>query len=396
VPTRYRNDTLATLAMRICILYDCLYPWTVGGAERWYRNLAAEFVAAGHEVTYLTRLQWDDDDPPAIEGVEVIAVSPREPLYGDDGNRRIAPPLRFGWGVLKHLLRHRGRYDVVHTCAFPFFSLIAARVAIAGTNTRMGVDWFEVWTRAYWRSYLGRGGGAVGHLVQRVCAVLSPGAFVFSRLHAERLKEEGLRREPVTLAGLYSGAIEAQASAGPREPLVVFAGRHIAEKRVPSIPAAIARARESVPGLRAQVFGDGPQREELLAEIERLGLGDVIEAPGFVEGSVIDEALRSATCLLLPSSREGYGLVVIEAASFGTPSVVVAGDDNAAVELIAEGVNGHVAPTASAKDVAAAIVAVHEQGEDLRRRTTAWFAQAAPTLTAAASARTVLEIYTRR
>src|SRR4051794_16870403 len=368
--------------MRICILYDCLYPWTVGGAERWYRNLAAEFIAAGHEVTYLTRLQWDDDEPPQIEGVEVVAVSPREPLYGEDGNRRIVPPLRFGWGVLKHLVRHRGRYDVVHTCAFPFFSLIAARAAIVGTRTRLGVDWFEVWTADYWRSYLGRAGGAIGHLVQRVCAVISPGAFVFSRLHAERLEQEGLRRKPVTLAGLYAGDVEAHPSAGPREPLVVFAGRHIAEKRVPSIPAAVARARERVPGLRAKVFGDGPQYGELLAEIERLGLGEVVEAPGFVDGAVIDEAFRSATCLLLPSSREGYGLVVIEAASVGTPSVVVAGDDNAAVELIAEGVNGHVAASASPDDIAAAIVAVHDQGDDLRRRTTVWFAQAAPTLTA--------------
>jgi glycosyltransferase involved in cell wall biosynthesis len=382
--------------MRICILYDCLYPWTVGGGEHWYRNLAAEFATNGHEVTYLTRLQWDVDDPPEIEGVEVIAVSPCEPLYGEDGNRRIGPPMRFGWGVLKHLLRHRGHYDVIHSAAFPFFSLIAARLAIAGTRTRLGVDWFEVWTRAYWRSYLGRIGGDIGYLVQRICVVISPGAFVFSRLHAERLKQEGLRREPVTLAGLYTGPVEPQPSPVSRDPLVVFAGRHIAEKRVPAIPAVIAAAREQIPDLRAKVFGDGPQRPELLREIERLGVQDIVEAPGFVDDVQIDAAFRQATCLLLPSSREGYGLVVIEAASVGTPSVVVEGEDNAAIELIAEGVNGHVATSPSTEDVAAAVVAVHEQGEELRRRTEAWFAEAAPTLTAAASARTVLEIYTRR
>ena len=61
--------------MRICVIYDCLFPWTIGGAERWYRNLAEAFVAEGHEVTYLTRKQWDDDDPPEIPGVRVIAVS---------------------------------------------------------------------------------------------------------------------------------------------------------------------------------------------------------------------------------------------------------------------------------------------------------------------------------
>lgn len=382
--------------MRICIVYDCLYPWTVGGGEHWYRNLAAEFASDGHDVTYLTRLQWDPADPPRIEGVRVLAVSPREPLYGADGNRRTGPPLRFGWGVLKHLLRHRGDYDVVHSAAFPFFSLLAARLALVGTRTRLGVDWFEVWTRNYWRSYLGPVGGTIGYLVQRACVVISPGAFVFSRLHAQRLEQEGLRRRPVILAGLYTGPTEAQPIRAEREPLVVFAGRHIAEKRVPSIPAAIAAAREQIPGLRAKVFGDGPQRPDLLREIERLDLQDVIEAPGFVDAEVVHEALAHATCLLLPSSREGYGLVVIEAASAGTPSVVIEGEDNAAVELIAPGVNGQIAASADPAAIAAAIVAVHEQGEDLRRRTSTWFAQAAPTLTAAASARTVLDVYARR
>ncbi len=45
--------------MRICLIYDCLFPYTVGGAERWYRDLAERLAAAGHEVTYLTLRQWD-------------------------------------------------------------------------------------------------------------------------------------------------------------------------------------------------------------------------------------------------------------------------------------------------------------------------------------------------
>jgi len=47
--------------------------------------------------------------------------------------------------------------------------------------------------------------------------------------------------------------------------------------------------------------------------------------------------------LVNPSAREGFGLVVAEAASRGTPSVVVAGEDNAAAELVVEGENGFVA-----------------------------------------------------
>src|SRR3954454_3639084 len=92
------------------------------------RNVAEALAGDGHEVTSLTRRQWEPADPPRIPGVEVIAVSRAEPLYGPDGNRTIGEPLRFGWGVLRHLARHGGRYDVVHTASFPYFSLLAAGV----------------------------------------------------------------------------------------------------------------------------------------------------------------------------------------------------------------------------------------------------------------------------
>ena len=48
-------------AVRICLVYDCLFPHTVGGAERWYRELA-ERLEGPHEVTYLTRRQWETGD----------------------------------------------------------------------------------------------------------------------------------------------------------------------------------------------------------------------------------------------------------------------------------------------------------------------------------------------
>ena len=80
----------------------------------------------------------------------------------------------------------------------------------------------------------------------------------------------------------------------------------------------------------------------------------------------IDNALRRALCMLLPSRREGYGMVVVEAAARGTPSVVVAGEDNAATELIVEGVNGFIAPSADARALAQAIVRVDQAGMAIR------------------------------
>ena len=380
--------------MRIALVYDCLYPWTVGGAERWMRALAEALAAAGHDVTYLTRRQWEPGAEPRIPGVRVVAVSPAEPLYGPDGTRTIGEPLRFGRGVTGHLLRHRGRYDVVHSCSFPYFSVLGAGAALRGTGVPLFVDWFEVWSPEYWNAYLGGLRGRVGGLVQRACARVPQQPFAFSDLHAARLVQEGARTAPKRLAGLYAGPLDAAPvpTAG-RAPLVVFAGRHIPDKRVPAIPAAVAAAREHVPTLHALVLGDGPDRPKLLAAIAEAGMQDVVQAPGFVDAAEVEAAIRRAACLLLPSQREGYGLVVVEAAASGTPSVVAAGPDNAAVELIEPGVNGVVAASDRPEDLADALVAAVEGGDGLRERTAAWFAANARRLSVGASLEQVLEAY---
>ncbi len=382
--------------MKICLVYDCLYPWTVGGGERWYRGLAEQLVADGHEVTYLTLTQWDADDPPHVPGVEVVAVGPRLELY-KDGNRKIGPPLRFGVGVLLHLLRHGRRYDVVHTSSFPYFSLLAAEAARPLGRYGVTVDWFEVWSRQYWRGYLGAVGGRIGWAVQRLCAWMPQTAYAFSRRYARRLDEIGLRGGVTHLTGMHAGALEAGPHADPADPpTVVYAGRMIPEKRAWLVVDAVAAARERIPDLRARIFGAGPEHERVLARVAELGLRDVVEVPGFVDLEVIEQAMRTATCVVQPSSREGYGLVVVEASGHGVPAVVVEGADNAAVELIDEGENGYVAADASAEAIADAIVSCHEGGEPLRERTRAWYAQNAERLSLASSLRTVSAGYAGR
>ncbi|HTU96591.1 MAG TPA: glycosyltransferase [Solirubrobacteraceae bacterium] len=361
--------------MRICLVYDCLFPHTVGGAERWYRSLAERLAADGHEVTYLTLRQWDRGTPHGVRGVDVRVVGPRMKLYSGPGQRRILPPLVFGVGVLLHLARHGRRYDVVHTASFPYFSLLAAAVMRPRGRYHVFADWHEVWTRSYWRAYLGRVAGDVGWLVQRCCARVRQRAFCFSRLHAARLRAEGLRGEVTILPGEYAGPRDLPVTEHVDTPLVLFAGRHIPEKQVPAIPPAVGLARERIPALHAVILGDGPDRNEVARRVAREGLGDIIEVPGFVETAVVEDLMSRAMCLLLPSRREGYGLVVIEAAARGTPSIVVADPDNAAVELVNEGENGYVAPSAEPAALAEAIVRVHDAGPDLRRRTAAWFAR---------------------
>ena len=93
--------------MNIALVDDVvLYPNTIGGPERWYRNLA-ERLSGEHDITYLTRRQWGPEGPEML--FETIAVAPGGSLYAGSGRRSILAPIRFGWGVFWHLLRHGGR-----------------------------------------------------------------------------------------------------------------------------------------------------------------------------------------------------------------------------------------------------------------------------------------------
>lgn len=378
--------------MRICLVYDCLFPHTVGGAERWYRNLSERLAADGHQVTYLTLRQWPRGTDAGVLGVDVRAVGPQMQLYSGPGRRRILPPLVFGAGVLWHLLRFGRRYDVVHTASFPYFSLLAAALARPVSRFGLVVDWHEVWSRSYWNEYLGRVGGWAGWFVQLACARVPQRAFCFSRLHAARLQAEGLRGRVAILEGEYAGP-ELDGDPLPAEPVVVFAGRHIPEKRPDAVVPAVMAAASAIPGLRGIVFGDGPERAQVLDTIRRCGAEGVVEAPGFVAASVVDTTLRSALCMLLPSRREGYGMIVVEAAAQGVPSIVVDGRDNAATELIEEGANGTVAISAEPADLADAILRVSESGRRLRESTLAWYRRNAIRLSLESSLDQVVDSY---
>lgn len=384
--------------VRIAVAFDCFYPMTTGGGERQYRLFAEAWAGAGHEVDYLTRRLWDGAAPQVAPGVSVVGVSARSELYDARGNRRPLVALRFAAGLFGHLLRTRGRYDVVVVSALPVLNVFAARLALLGSRTRMCSDFLEVWRRDQWLEYSGPVVGRVAATLQHLAVRASPWVSCYSRMNARRLVAEGARHEPVLGPGLVGTEGSGFDESGFDDSLpatVVYVGRHIPDKQVDVIPAAIAWARRSGADLRAAVLGDGPQRAAVEREIGRLGLDDVVELPGFVPEDELHRRVASAAVLVNPSRREGYGLVVVEACASGTPVVLVDAEDNASVDLVDEGVNGFVAASTEPEVLGAALLRAIDAGPALRRSARAWYEAAARERTAAASALAIVERLTR-
>lgn len=370
--------------MRIAVVFDCLYPFTTGGGEKQYRQFAVEFARAGHEVEYLTRRQWDGDDF-EFEGVRAVSIAPAYELYDTEGVRLPITAARFALDILRHLVRHRGRYDAVVVSATPVLNIFAARAALAGSRTVLAVDWLEVWTRKQWLEYSGPYVGRVADTLQHLAVRCSPLALGHSQHTIDGLRANHVPGEPVRSPGLIP---EVREDVTPRlqtaeehVPMVLFVGRHIQDKQVDALPPALALARKELPGLRAVITGEGPERDRVVQAARDSGVADVVEFPGFVAEAELDRLMTEAACLVNPSRREGYGLVVVEAASHGTPSVVIDHPTNAATELVEDHVNGFIARSAGAEDLAAAIIAAVRGGDELRRTTRAWYEEAISTRT---------------
>ena len=307
-------------------------------------------------------------------------------LYTESGRRRILPPLGSA-SACSGTCCATAAATTSSTPRLPLF--LAARRRRVRPLKRYGlvVDWLEVWAAAYWREYLG-GARPDRRAVQRTCAAVTQRAFCFSRLHAARLREEGLRGEMTVLEGCTPVAVPRPLA---RREARVFAGRMIPEKRVTLGVAAVALAAERIEGLgrvvrrRARAWQAGGASPSMALEA-------IVSAPASPTPRWSMRDMRRALCMLLPSRREGYGMVVVEASARATPSIVVAARTTPPSSSWRTGSTGWslraTTPRQSLRRSSRA-----RGGIALRESTARWFAENAEKLSLESSLKQVLASY---
>lgn len=353
---------------RVAVVYDCLFPATLGGGERLYGRIAQLLGERGLPTDYVTR-QFDEqslETPFRVVGVW------RGDIYREDGVRRPSAAIAFAFAVFRYFVRRRRSYGLVIASALPVLTVLAVRAALLGTPTRVIADWLEVWPAAKWRAYSGAVTGSVAAALQWIAARLVHEHTVDSRFTGERLRAVRQGADIVVL-GLLDLVEPGTPEPAVDPPYLIFVGRFVADKNPAAVPAALAVARRDIPDLRAVIVGTGPELARVESEISRLGLAEVIELPGRVDDDELDRLRAGASVLVAPSIREGFGLAIAEASAWGIPAVVVAHEDNAAVDLIEPGVNGFIVPPGNDNLLAAAIVEAVNAGDQLRRSSSQWF-----------------------
>ena len=122
-----------------------------------------------------------------------------------------------------------------------------------------------------------------------------------------------------------------------RPPIILASGRMISYKNFPALIRAFAKVKPM--DARLRILGEGPEMNAIRKEIERLGLQARVDLLGYQPQPWVH--YEEARCFVLPSAKEPFGLVLVEALAHGLP--VIATDCHGPREILTEGIGTIVA-----------------------------------------------------
>lgn len=125
------------------------------------------------------------------------------------------------------------------------------------------------------------------------------------------------------------------------EPMLISVGRLAPEKGYLDLIEVFAEVSKEYPNWKLHIVGDGDERSRIQKAIAKYQLTEHIEMHGYQSKEYINKLLAKSSIYLMTSFSESFGIVLIEAQSFGIPCVAF---DSArgALEIICDQENGYL------------------------------------------------------
>lgn len=324
--------------MKIAIVSDAIYPYNKGGKEKRIYELSTRLAERGHLVTIYSMKWWDGPDIRIDEGVQIKAISPYFPLYSGE-KRSIREALLFSIHCLKLL---KEDFDIIDVDHMPHLVLFSTKLVTLLRRKKLHVVWNEVWGTAYWIKYMGLI-GIVAALIEKITAMLPDELTAVSEHTARELMIKlKIPEHKITIIpnGIsldnFENIIPSESKSD-----VIFVGRLLSNKNVDVLVQSIALLKDKYPKIKCIVVGKGPERNNLIQLVQKNDLHENIELiEGIENHNELYSLIKASRVFAFPSTREGFGIVVLEANGCGLPVVTTNHEQNAARYLIKEGLNG--------------------------------------------------------
>ncbi|MET0233666.1 MAG: glycosyltransferase family 4 protein [Kibdelosporangium sp.] len=272
-----------------------------GGSERYVERMAEGLAKSGYRVEIQCAAYPGANHGEWRDGVR----------YRRRGNK---------FGVYPHALRaiRKSGADLVVDVqnGMPFFARL-----VAGCPVLVLVHHVH---REQWISALGETLGRIGWGIE---SKLAPRLFrdcryvTVSEVTKDELVTLGVDRPRITVVPNGLDAPPARTAARSADPTLVVVSRLVPHKRIEHAIDVVAKLAPRWPTLRLEIVGQGPWYEVLREHAADRGVADRVRLHGWLDEEGKHEVLARSWVHLCPSVKEGWGIVNMEAAAHGVPSV---------------------------------------------------------------------------
>lgn len=141
--------------------------------------------------------------------------------------------------------------------------------------------------------------------------------------------------------------------------IILSVGRLVPRKGFDKVIEAMPEILRAGPNVEYQIVGDGPYATELKQSAEKLGVGGQVKFFHNISDADLPEFYKNCKMFAMPAREirgdvEGFGIVYLEAASFGKPSI--AGNTGGAPEAVLNNQTGLTVNPESRAEIADAII----------------------------------------
>lgn len=328
--------------MKIVFVSDAVYPYNKGGKEKRLYELSTRLAKLGHDVHIYTMHWWGSPQRVRREhGVQLHAISRYHNMYHGD-RRSIKEGVLFALSCLKLMFVEFDALDVDH---MPFFPVLTAWLACIVTFRRKKFygTWHEALSKQDWKAYMGKG-GYIAAMIERISTKLPYRIIAASQQTMRQLEAYHKRATGVEYVanGIDTELLNSVKPADV-ECDILYVGRFVKDKNVDKLIRAVGVISKMRTDVKCLIIGHGVEKTNLEKLVEELGLSNnVTIMEPLAEASEVYAYMKAAKVFVLPSAREGFGIVALEAIGCGTPVVTVDTPANAAKDLIIEGKTGSV------------------------------------------------------
>jgi glycosyltransferase involved in cell wall biosynthesis len=320
--------------MKICVVMEFFTPYRNGGGEQRYYHLTKRLVEKGHTVDVLNMKLNNVPYHEVRDGINIYHIGP---VIETIPIRSHTDFIKYVASVTKWLLTHD--YDIIDAQSYsPLLpSCITSKIVrtpMIGTIHDVSTNNKDQWEQSSRTSKIAEKFLTNLHynMLLTVSNATKDSLIKYFNVNPDRIR--------VLYNGVDLKKIDQVNCDKKDENTILFVGRLTPHKHVDHLLIALKEIRKNIPNIKLVVVGRGPDKENILNLIKEQNLEDNIEMLENLTDEELIHQMKKANILILPSTREGFGMVLAEANACYTP--VIAYASGGVVEVVIDQKTGYL------------------------------------------------------